>query len=350
MAVTVLTSPSLALWKALDEAGANARKIFESAGFDPALLAQPGTRVPVSVIRSLWLNAVDATGNRCIGLDAVRHLHPTAGHALGYACLASSTIREAMRRFARYFRVVNEATRPQFDDTGSGFCLRLTFPGGVPPLPPAQQDALLASALEMARRCAGEDFAPLRVELMHPAPECAARLCSFFKAPIDFDAPQYAMHFEREKMLRVLPTGNPELALASERLLRDYLARMERSDIVARARRFIAERLTSGEPLAGEMARALAASPRTLQRRLRENGTSFAKLLDQTRRELAIEYLRDPVNTVEETAFMVGFAETASFNRAFRRWTGNSPTAFRAAHRGMLASPSQPWPGAGSAH
>ncbi len=346
---TVLTSPSLALWKALEEAGIDAQKVFETAGFDPALLARPGARVPVSVIRKLWLHAVDITGNPCIGLDAVRHLHPTSGHALGYACLASTTIREALQRFARYFRVVNEAARPQFEDTGIGFCLRLTFRGGVPLLPSAQQDTLLASALALARRCACEDdFSPLRVELMHPAPACAARLGSFFNAPIEFDAPQYAMHFEREEMLRVLPTGNPELALSSERLLRDYLARMDRTDVVAQARKFIAERLTSGEPLAGDAARALAASPRTLQRRLSENGTSFAKLLDQTRHELAIEYLRDPENTVEETAFMVGFAETASFNRAFRRWTGNSPTGFRAAHRGMLSTP--PQPGAGVTH
>ncbi len=332
MAATVLTSPSLALWQALEEAGSDAKEVFESAGFDPALLYRPGARVPVSVIRRLWLRAVEATGNPCIGLEAVRHLHPTAGHALGYACLASTTIKEALQRFARYFRVVNEATRPQFEETGDGFCLRLSFPGGAPLLPAANLDALLASALVLARKCAGEDFAALRVELMHPAPDCAARLAAFFRAPIAFDAPRYALHFARATVLKVLPTGNPELVLSAEQMLRDYLARMDRSDMVAQARKFIAERLTSGEPLAGEVARALAASPRTLQRRLNASGTSFAKLLDQTRRELAVEYLRDPENTIEETAFLVGFAEAASFNRAFRRWTGNSPTAFRHAN------------------
>jgi AraC-like DNA-binding protein len=337
MAATVLTSPSLALWKALEEAGVDAREVFETAGFDPALLARPGVRVPVSVIRRLWLGAVEVTGNPCIGLDAVRHLHPTAGHALGYACLASATVKEAMQRFARYFRVVNEATRPQFEETDSGFCLHLTFAGGTPLVPAANLDGLLASALALARKCAGEQFSPQRVELMHPAPDCAARLEAYFKSAIEFEAPRYAMHFERDAMLKVLPTGNPELVLSAEQMLRDYLARMDRADVVAQARKLIAERLTSGEPLAGDVARALAASPRTLQRRLNRNGTSFAKLLDQTRRELAVEYLRDPENTVEETAFLVGFAETASFNRAFRRWTGNSPTAFRDANREMAA-------------
>jgi AraC-like DNA-binding protein len=337
MAATVLTSPSLALWKALEEAGVDAREVFETAGFDPALLARPGVRVPVSVIRRLWLGAVEVTGNPCIGLDAVRHLHPTAGHALGYACLASATVKEAMQRFARYFRVVNEATRPQFEETDSGFCLHLTFAGGTPLVPAANLDGLLASALALARKCAGEQFSPQRVELMHPAPDCAARLEAYFKSAIEFEAPRYAMHFERGAMLKVLPTGNPELVLSAEQMLRDYLARMDRADVVAQARKLIAERLTSGEPLAGDVARALAASPRTLQRRLNRNGTSFAKLLDQTRRELAVEYLRDPENTVEETAFLVGFAETASFNRAFRRWTGNSPTAFRDANREMAA-------------
>jgi AraC-like DNA-binding protein len=338
MAATVLTSPSLALWKALEETGVDANGVFASAGFDPDLLGRPGMRVPVSVIRRLWLRAVEVTGTSCIGLDAVRHLHPTAAHALGYACLASSTLREAMRRFARYYRVVNEATRPQFEETSTEFCLWLGFPGGVPLLPAANLYTLLASALTLARRCAGEPFSPLRVEFMDAAPDCAARLGAFFEAPLEFDAPRYAMHFERDTMLRVLPTGNPDLVLSAEQMLRDYLARMDRADVVAQARKLIAERLTSGEPLAGDVARALAASPRTLQRRLNESGTSFAKLLDQTRRELAVEYLRDPENTVEETAFLVGFAETASFNRAFRRWTGDSPTAFRAANRGMAST------------
>ena len=335
MSATILSSPSLALWKALEEAGFDANRVFDSAGFDPALLSQPGVRVPVSVIRRLWLRAVEVTGNPCIGVDAARHLHPTAGHALGYACLASATLKEAMQRFVRYFRVVNEATRPQLDETDTGFLLHLSFPGGLPLVPPANLVGLLASALAMARKSAGEQFAPRCVELMQPAPACAARLEAFFKAPIDFEAPRYAMQFEREEMLRVLPTGNPDLVLSAEQMLRDYLARMDRADVVARARKLIAERLTSGEPLAGDVARELAASPRTLQRRLSESGTSFAKLLDQTRRELAVEYLRDPENTVEETAFLVGFAETASFNRAFRRWTGNSPSAFRHANRGI---------------
>jgi AraC-like DNA-binding protein len=337
MAATVLTSPSLALWKALEEAGVDAKEVFETAGFDPDLLARPGLRVPVSVVRRLWQRAVEVSRNPCIGIDAVRHLHPTAGHALGYACLASATVKEAMQRFARYYRVVNEATRPLFEETNTGFCLWLSFPGGAPLLPAANLDALLASALALARKCAGEQFSPLRAELMHPAPDCAARLEAYFRAPIEFAAPRYAMHFARDAMLKVLPTGNPELVLSAEQMLRDYLARMDRADVVARARKLIAERLTSGEPQAGEVARALAASPRTLQRRLNESGTSFAKLLDQTRRELAVEYLRDPENTVEETAFLVGFAETASFNRAFRRWTGNSPTAFRHENRRLAA-------------
>ena len=68
MSATILSSPSLALWKALEAAGFDANRVFDSAGFDPALLSQPGVRVPVSVIRGLWLRALDVTGNPSIAL------------------------------------------------------------------------------------------------------------------------------------------------------------------------------------------------------------------------------------------------------------------------------------------
>lgn len=332
-AATVLASPSVSLWKALESAGVDAQRVFEQSGFEPSLLRTPGARVSVTIIRRLWLNAVEATRNPCIGLDFAQHLHPTGVPALSCAFYASATIKEAFERLARYFRVVNQTTRPQLDETDGGYCLRLSFPGGAPSLPYPHSDAILASALTMARTNAGDELSPLRLELMHPAPPCATRLAAFFRAPIEFDAPRYAMHFAREPLLRTLLTGNSETVLAAEKSLRDYLARMDRGDIAAQARKFIAERLTSGEPSASDAARALALSPRTLQRRLAAGGTSFARLLDETRRQLAQEYLRDPENTIEETAFLVGFAEAASFHRAFRRWTGEKPAAFRSAVR-----------------
>ena len=329
MPATVLSSAHLSLWKVLEEAGVDARLVFAASGLDPSLVAQPGARARADAARRLWLRALAETGNQYLGLEFARHWHPTGAHALGFAYYASATLLEAMQRFVRYYRVIGEATLPQLEEEEAGFCLWLKPPAGQPPMPYPALEAIFASVLTLSRNNAGPSFAPLRVGLARPAPECAAHFEEFFQAPLEFGAPRYTMLFAKDAMRQPLPSGNPELALSAEKVLRDYLARMDRGDAVARVRKFLAERLTSSEPLARQAAGALAMSLRTLQRRLAAADTSFARLLDETRRELAVEYLREPSNSVEETAFLLGFAETASFNRAFRRWTGESPRAYR---------------------
>jgi AraC-like DNA-binding protein len=77
-------------------------------------------------------------------------------------------------------------------------------------------------------------------------------------------------------------------------------------------------------------------SRRTLQRRLADRGTSYAGVLDGTRRDLAVRYLRDPALQISEVAYLLGFGEAGSFNRAFKRWTGQTPTDFRAAGTGAV--------------
>jgi AraC-like DNA-binding protein len=133
-----------------------------------------------------------------------------------------------------------------------------------------------------------------------------------------------------EDFSRALPTGNPEVAAATERVALDYLARLDRNDTVTQVRQRIRERLPSGVPSQAEVARALALSPRTLARRLEEAQTSFTALLDETRRSLAEQYLQRTDFSVAEVAYLVGFAESSSFNRAFRRWTGRAPGDARA--------------------
>ena len=132
-------------------------------------------------------------------------------------------------------------------------------------------------------------------------------------------------------LARPLATTNPGVALASERLVTDYLARLDRDDVVAQVKRELLGFFPAGTPTQSTVARAVGLSARTLHRRLAEAGTSFEKLLDETRRELAAEYVRRTDYSVGEVAYLLGFAETSSFNRAFRRWNGKSPSEFRRA-------------------
>ena len=106
------------------------------------------------------------------------------------------------------------------------------------------------------------------------------------------------------------------------------------SSVGARVRELLAAQIREGEPEQAQLARSLGMSERTLQRRLRDEGLAFAALVDKVRTELAELYLSDPKLAVFEVAFLLGYSEPSAFNRAFRRWTGQSPSQFRASREG----------------
>jgi AraC-like DNA-binding protein len=135
--------------------------------------------------------------------------------------------------------------------------------------------------------------------------------------------------FDSDSIERLLDTGNPELARQSDAISSRYLARIERFNIVARVREVLTQRLKDREPSQEEVAEILNVSARTLQRKLGDSGTTFKEILDETRHALALAYLSAP-HSVSEITYLLGFSCTSSFTRAFRRWTGLSPSDWRA--------------------
>jgi AraC-like DNA-binding protein len=203
--------------------------------------------------------------------------------------------------------------------------------------PAARHDAILAGFVKLARITYGDTFAPLEVAVDRDRPSCAQRFEEWFRAPIVWATSPPSLLLARDDLVRPLATGNASVAVATERLAAEYLARLDREDIRAQVRRHLLGLLPSGVPSQRETARALGLSSRTLHRRLAEVGTSFGDLLDEMRRELAHDYLRRSDYAVSEVAYLLGFAETSSFNRAFKRWTGQAPSAFRGAPVGAVA-------------
>jgi AraC-like DNA-binding protein len=104
------------------------------------------------------------------------------------------------------------------------------------------------------------------------------------------------------------------------------------TDVVSRCKVYLLQQLTSGEPSEQELASALGMSRRTLQRRLGDLGLTYKGVVDETRYELAQRYLDDPERSVTDITFLLGFSEQSAFTRAFKRWSGKAPTAYRTAH------------------
>jgi AraC-like DNA-binding protein len=195
----------------------------------------------------------------------------------------------------------------------------------------AAGDAAMTAFVMLCRASCGDAFAPLHVRVRRPRPPCAEDFAAFFRAPVEYGVSDNAVVFDATVLDQALPTGNMELATASEQVIVDYLAHLDRHDLAMQVKAKLTEMLPSGRVHAEAVARALHVSVRSLQRKLADKGTSFAALLEDTRRELARQYVANSRLTVNEITYLLGFADPANFTRAFRRWTGQAPSVFRQA-------------------
>lgn len=327
---TTITSWALLVSKALAHYGHDSDAVFRRVGLDPSKLNDPGERYPYAGMTRLWNAAVDLTGDQCFGLTAAGFWHPTTLHALGYSWFASARLKYAFERLRRYVRIVSTTAKAELNETGRVYEIVITNVKKDPPPAWAAIDAGLAVLMEMCRASWDESLRPLRVKLERKKPACADRFSEFYGADVEYSAPVNALYFDKSIVEKLLPTGNAELVRANDKIIHDYLAHWDRSQIALQVRKRLIEQLPSGRASEYTVARGLNLSPRTLQRKLREEGTTYKNLLEETRRELANQYIENSRLSINEITYLLGFSEPSNFTRAFKRWHGVSPTAYRA--------------------
>lgn len=330
MFYSTLAAVDLMMWRALEEYDCDRAAIFERAGVDPAMLHRSGARIPLKAGNRLWDLARRATADPCLGLRVAAHWHPTALHALGYAWLASDSLRDALQRLVRYYRVITDTEWLELDAGDDEVMLRVHLVDetlrGVDEI----YDGFFASLVRMCRFSYGDAFAPRQISMMRPRPAgCANEFDGLFRAPIEYGASDDVIVFAAGPLDTKLPTGNVEIAHASDRIITDYIAHLERARVTMRVKARLIDELPSGHTTQESIARSLHMSLRSLQRRLAAEGTSYRELLDETRSELAQQYVRQSRLSLGEITFLLGFSEPGNFTRAFKRWTGKPPSAYR---------------------
>jgi AraC-like DNA-binding protein len=314
--------------KALEARGFDAAPLFARAGLDFAALDDPEARFPVRTTALLWRLAVEATGDPCFGLEVARHTSPTTFHALGFSLAASSSVHEAFERVVRYYRLVSDAASIRFEEHGAVYRVSArSSPLAHPSIEAI--DALFAVAIRLCRSLTDRGFAPLAVELRRPSPPDPTPFYRCFRSPVTFDAGEDAMTLPKARCDERIQGANPELARANDRIAAEALARWESSHLADRVRVVLLDGLPNGAQSQAEVARQLGLSTRALQRRLAAESTSYGALVDGTRRELALAYLREARHSMTDIGYLLGFSGAASFTRAFRRWTGKTPSEYQ---------------------
>jgi AraC-like DNA-binding protein len=246
---------------------------------------------------------------------------------MSYGMSASSTLKEAFERAQRYCHIVSDAVDYEFYLSGCEyhFVISTSAELGDAPI-----DAVVGLYLRMCRSLIGREYSPLRVEFRRSRPVKIDDFLRLLRAPLLFDQPQTRLIFDRDSIERPLDGGNPELARHNDAIALQYLSQIDRQNIQARVREVLTQGLARGEPSQEDIAEMLNMSARTLQRKLGEAGTTYKEILDDTRRALALAYLSVPRHSVSEVTYLLGFSAGSCFTRAFRRWTGQSPSDWRA--------------------
>jgi len=280
-------------------------------------------------MQRLWQRACEATGDPDFGLEVADQFQPTSLHALSYAWLASSSLREAWDRMARYARLLSDELRIEVQPSDAGAWLLVSRHERRPTPHRASQDASIATLTRMCRQLRGEAFRPLRVRLAYERPESIAALSRVLMAPLEFGFEDLGMEVAAADLAAPLPTGNVELAQVSEQVIAEYLSHHDARSLGHSVKKKLLEHLPSGRVGAARVARELHMTGRTLQRQLKAEGTSYKQLLDEVRRDLASRYVGEPHVPLYEVTYLLGFSEPSNFSRAFKRWTGMTPHEYR---------------------
>lgn len=302
-------------------------QVFRAAGINPEPYRDPDSRLRAPAIRKLWEQCVKLTNNPCFAFEVGMATHPANLHAVGYAWLASRNVREALQRLVRYHRLLSTAMALSIEETESELALVIVPSKGWPQ---EGVDAVTAGIVAMCREISYEEFKPLRMEMTRPAPPCAKQLAKYFACPMRYGAERTCIVFRRDQTEKFLPRQNPALARANDEVALRYIAQMDRSDVLSRSKLAMMEMLHNGEPSRKALAERLHMSERTLARRLRDRGMSFRGLLDGVRKELGIGYMEELRHAVTDVAYLLGFSDQSNFARSFRRWTGRTPSHYRA--------------------
>jgi AraC-like DNA-binding protein len=261
---------------------------------------------------------------------------PTRRYPFGdLAAGASSTLRDALGRLARYVRLLHPAFDAVVEENGTRAALRVATPGHVRGVGRFLHELALAHVLSRCREGAGDALPATLAWFAHARPPELAPLHSFFGTrDLSFGDADSGFELDRAMLDRPMRGGDPKMLATIEPLAESELRRLPRSTtpLGARVAAHLVNALPSGADIE-RVARAMHMSERTLQRRLEQEGTHYSEVLDRVRLDVAQRRLADPSVSVAEVAADLGFSDLATFSRAFKRWTGEPPGQWRRAAR-----------------
>jgi AraC-like DNA-binding protein len=261
-------------------------------------------------------------------LGAVQQIRESG--LLGFLALNSPTLMDAFANLKRYYRVTGEGLDAAIEQEGANYALR--YRETDPALRGLRHNAELAAALlvRYAREATRKTVMPVRVDFTHAPPNERINYADVLGSPVRFRADWDAVVFSDEVLRMPVIGADSELLFELEHLCQRIVgAQPLQPDLLHDVRRLIIERLPKGTARIDNIAKDLAVSGRTLERRLSQRGQPFSDILDEVRSSLAKQYLTSTDSRLEQIAYLLGYSEAPAFVRAFKRSMGVTPSDYR---------------------
>lgn len=291
----------------------------------------PDDIVPIPAWRELLAQAVALRpSRRAVGLAIGALVQPRHVGVLGYLVLASNTLGEAMLAYQRYERLFYGADLAEVHAEGDQVELR--WATAQVAFGHLHDSVAIAALITFLRRQVENAPPPTRVTFVNPSPDAVEHAAyeEFFACPVSFGDTHTRVRFPLDYLGIAMPHSDPGLRALLDRQAQALLLALPNSDPFDRAlQQVMLKLMPEGTASLPRVARALHVSTRTLQRRLDARDITWQQLLDRTREQLARQYLADRGLTLGDIAHLLGYSEQSAFNRAFRRWTGQTPARVR---------------------
>ena len=279
--------------------------------------------------------AATALNDPLLGLHLAEQSNPREVGLLFYAMSAAENVGEALRLLMRYCRIVNESVRLRLAPQADGIFVEASFSGVARHRIRQNAEFEFAVVVKAIREITGLNACPTRVACVHGRTTDVKEFERFYGCPVEFSARSDGVGFSTETLGLRLVTEDPHL-LETLRPFCEEAARARNTaqgTMRAAVENEIQRLLPHGRAQAGIVAKALAVSSRTLARRLAEEGTNFAEVVDGLRRSLAAQYLHESSFSMAQIGWLLGYEGPTSFHHAHKRWTGRSPSHARSERR-----------------
>lgn len=312
--------------------GLDPATLLAGAGLAAADLSAAGGRVPARRLGELWRELVQRSGDPNFGLHVgVAGDRLASGGILAAVMANCATAAAALERLARYHSLATDFIQLRLERQGEWAAVVCAAVDGGLALNRHYSETVMCNLVLPLRRVTQGRVQPVEIHFQHPRPGDTREQEGVFGCRLVFDCDRNELILRGEDLDQPIFLANPQVLAALDGVAQEMLARLHPAGSWAdRVAQRIHQGLVAGEkPGLEGVARELAISPRQLQNKLRAEGCTYQGVLDEVRKELALQYLGRPQLTVCDVAFLLGFAEQSAFNHAFKRWTGGSPRDYR---------------------